>query len=82
MTITKLDFWKATAERTVGTVAATAAALVTGNATGLPGVVEVDWVGIGSISVTAGILTVLKAVGSTGTGPGPSFSNSETLKEK
>lgn len=80
MTITKLAFWKAAAERTVGTVAATAVALITANDR-LPGVVDVDWVGIGSISVTAGIVTVLKALASTGTGNGPSLFNNEALKE-
>lgn len=83
MTITKLAFWQATAERTVGTIAATAAALIAGdNAVGqlLPGVLEVDWLGVLSTSVTAGIVTVLKALASTSTGNGPSLTNSETLK--
>lgn len=82
MTITTLAFWQATAERAVGTVAATAAALIGADtAVGqiLPGVLEVDWLGVLSTSVTAGILTVLKAVGSTATGNGPSITNSETL---
>jgi hypothetical protein len=82
MTIATLAFWKATAERTVGTIAATAAALIGADNVVehiLPGVLEVDWLGILSTSLTAGILTVLKSIAATGTGNGPSLTNSETL---
>jgi hypothetical protein len=81
MTIATLAFWKATAERTVGTMAAVAAALIGGDTIleSLPGVIEVDWLGIVSTTATAGIVTILKAIGATGTGNGPSLTNSETL---
>jgi hypothetical protein len=83
MTIATLAFWKATAERALSTVAQTAAALIAYNALPetMPGVVEVDWLGIASASAVAGILAVLKAMAATGTGNGPSLTNSETLKE-
>jgi hypothetical protein len=81
MTITTKAFWKATAERTVGTMGAVAAALIGGDTIleALPGVMEVDWLGIVSTTATAGIVTVLKAIGATSTGNGPSLTNSETL---
>lgn len=77
---TSASFWKATAERAVKTFAQTAAALLTGNVTGL---LEVDWISLASVSGLAALVSVLTSVGSdalTG-GTGPSLVN-ETAKHR
>jgi r1t holin len=55
------SFWIQTAERAVKTVAQTAVATITANATGL---LDADWVTIGSVSGLAGLVSVLTSVGS------------------
>ena len=52
-------FWTDTADRAVATVAQAAVATLTAGATGL---LEVDWVGIGSIAGLAGVVSVLTSV--------------------
>lgn len=54
-------FWVATAERAVKTVAQTAVATITANATGLH---DADWLTIGSVSGLAGLVSVLTSIGS------------------
>ena len=70
----KKEFWIAAVERAVKTVAQTAVATITAGATGL---LEIDWVQIGSVSALAGLVSLLTSIGSdwvTG-GTGPSLAN-------
>lgn len=72
--LTTASFWKAAAERAVKTFAQTAAALLTGNVTGL---LEVDWISLVSVSGLAALVSLLTSVGTdavTG-GTGPSLVN-------
>jgi len=72
-----LAFWKAAGERAAKTTAQTAAALLTGNAVGL---LDVDWVALGSVAGLAGVVSILTSIGSdaiTG-GTGPSLANETT----
>lgn len=59
--LARSSFWVQTAERAVKTVAQTAVATITANATGL---LDADWVTIGSVSGLAGLVSVLTSVGS------------------
>jgi hypothetical protein len=78
--LTTTAFWKAAAERAVKTFAQTAAALLTGAATGL---LEVDWVQIGSVAGLAALVSLLTSVGSdVVTGSGPSLTNAEVTDPK
>lgn len=54
-------FWVATVERAVKTVAQNAVATITANATGL---LDADWITIGSVSGLAGLVSVLTSIGS------------------
>lgn len=72
--LTSASFWKAAFERAVKTVAQAAVALITANATGL---LDIDWVQLGSVAGLAGLVSILTSVGSdavTG-GTGPSLAN-------
>lgn len=72
--LTTAAFWKAAAERAVKTVAQSAVALITANATGL---LDIDWVQLASVSGLAGLVSLLTSIGSdaiTG-GTGPSLAN-------
>lgn len=53
-------FWKGAAERGIKTMAQTFVAVV---GTGAIGVLEIDWLGVGSVTVMAGILSVMTSVG-------------------
>lgn len=55
------SFWIQTVERAVKTVAQTAVATITANATGL---LDADWTTIGSVSGLAGLVSVLTSIGS------------------
>lgn len=55
------QFWIQTAERAVKTVAQTAVATITANATGL---LDADWTTIGSVSGLAGLVSLLTSIGS------------------
>lgn len=55
-----VSFWKDTFERAISTAAETAAALI---GTNQVGVTQLDWKSIASVSATAAILTILKAIG-------------------
>ena len=68
----------ATLERAVKTLAQTAAAILTGNVTGL---LDVDWVQLASVSGLAALVSVLTSVASgAATGDGPSLTHAETIK--
>ena len=54
-------FWVAVAERSIKTVAQTAAALLVGNGTGL---LDTDWRGVLSVALMAGVVSVLTSIGS------------------
>jgi hypothetical protein len=78
MTKKYAEFAKATAERAVKTVAQSAVALITANATGL---LDVDWVQLASVSGLAGLVSVLTSVASAPFGgDGPSLIKSEQLR--
>jgi len=72
--LTTSAFWKAAVERAVKTVAQSAVALITANATGL---LDVDWVQLASVSGLAGLVSLLTSVGSDAIthGTGPSLAN-------
>lgn len=55
------SFWKAAAERALKTTAQAAVAFL---AVGVTGILEVDWVQLGSVAVLAGVISVLTSVGS------------------
>lgn len=59
--LTSRQFWTATAERAVKTIAQTAIAFIGG---GLVGLFEVDWLKIASVAVVAGLVSVLTSVAS------------------
>ena len=59
--LTTGSFWDQTIERALKTVAQTAVATITSNATGL---LDADWLTIGSVSGLAGLLSVLTSIGS------------------
>lgn len=72
--LTTAAFWKAAFERAVKTVAQSAVALITANATGL---LDVDWIQLASVSGLAGLVSILTSVGSDAltSGTGPSLAN-------
>lgn len=73
--LTSKAFWKAAAERAVKTVAQSAVALIAANATGL---LDIDWVQLGSVAGLAGLVSILTSIGSdAATGNGPSLANEE-----
>lgn len=59
------------AERAVKTVAQSAAALLVGNGVGL---LDVDWVGVGSVAGLAGVVSLLTSIGSASVGSDDSAS--------
>lgn len=75
--ITSKAFWQAASERAVKTVAQTVIATL---GAGAIDVVHVDWATVGSVSIGAGILSVLTSIASSGVGsdPGPSIANETT----
>lgn len=71
------NFWKATAERGVKTLAQSAAALLIGDGLGL---LTVDWVSVGSVAGLAAVVSVLTSVGvGAATDGTPSVVHAETL---
>ncbi|MFV0411122.1 MAG: holin [Paracoccus sp. (in: a-proteobacteria)] len=54
-------FWIQSIERAVKTVAQTAVATITANATGL---LDADWLTVGSVSGLAGLVSLLTSIGS------------------
>ena len=72
-------FWQATAERSIKTQAQTAAAMLTASGVGI---LDADWQQVTSVSLMAGLISVLTSVGSDAvTGGGPSITNTETIQE-
>ena len=68
----------AAAERAIKTAAQIAVATITANATGL---LDADWVAIGSVSGLAAVVSVLTSIASGAiTGDGPSLTHAETIK--
>ena len=70
-------FWIAAIERAIKTFAQTAAALLTGSATGL---LEVDWLQLASVAGMAALVSLLTSIASAATTDGnPSLGSSEVL---
>ena len=59
--LTSRHYWAETIERAVKTIAQTAVATITANATGL---LDADWITVGSVSGLAGLVSVLTSIGS------------------
>lgn len=78
MSANYLNYAKATAERAIKTVAQSAVALITANATGL---LDVDWIQLLSVSGLAGLVSVLTSIASAPFGgDGPSLTNAEQIR--
>lgn len=72
------EFWLATAERAVKTLAQTAVSLL---AVGATGVLDVDWVAVVSASLLAALISVLTSIASdAATGGGPSLTSAEVVR--
>ncbi|WP_024356672.1 holin [Leucobacter chironomi] len=56
-----LVFWRDAIERAIKTAAQTATALI---GTGMVGILDVDWVQVGSVTLVAAALSVLTSIGS------------------
>lgn len=56
-------FWTKAAERAIKTVAQSALSVLTVSATGI---LDVDWLGIGSVAALAGVVSLLTSIVSTG----------------
>ena len=70
-------FWIAAIERAIKTLAQTAAALLTGSATGL---LEVDWLQLASVAGMAALVSLLTSIASAATTDGsPSIVSAEVL---
>lgn len=78
MTIFSKPFIIAAAERALKTGCQVAATTILANATGL---LDADWVAIGSVSGLAAVVSVLTSIASGAiTGDGPSLTHAETIK--
>ena len=76
ITFTKA-FLAAAGERAIKTVAQTAAALIVASGVGL---LNADWIAIGSVAGMAGLVSILTSIGSDAvTGDGPSLGAAEVL---
>jgi glyoxylate carboligase len=68
-------FWVAVTERSIKTIAQTAAALLVGNGVGL---LNADWVSVLSVAGMAGVVSVLTSIGSATVGnDGPSLAGED-----
>lgn len=72
-------FWKATAERTVASVAGGALSAIGFDTFG---VIEADWVGIASVALGAGVVALLKALAVGYKDGNPSAINAEIVTQK
>ena len=73
------QFWVATAERAVKTVAQTGLSFFVIGTTGL---LDLDWAALGSVAGAAGVASVLMSVASAGVnGTGPSVAGEELRPE-
>jgi DNA-binding transcriptional regulator YdaS (Cro superfamily) len=69
------EFWKATAERVIATAAVSAGAVLSAEI-----ITDVDWANIGSVTLIASTLTLLKCIAvNAGTSNGPGIGTAETL---
>jgi len=59
MTILSREFWSYAGERAIKTFAQTAIATLGG---GSIGVLDIDWVGVGSVSAGAAVLSILTSI--------------------
>jgi hypothetical protein len=59
MTIMSREFWSYAGERAIKTFAQTAIATLGG---GTIGVLDIDWVGVGSVSAGAAVLSILTSI--------------------
>lgn len=59
MSIFSKDFWKYSGERAIKTVAQTATAFL---GTGMIGVLEIDWQSLLSVSLGAGLISILTSI--------------------
>lgn len=77
----KKEFWEATAERFVKTLAQATGAILLANGTGL---IDTDWIGVLSTGGMAALLSVLTSVGSSAlpNGTGPAAFGPEELKSE
>lgn len=73
------SFWKASAERAIKTVAQAAVAFLGAGATGL---FEVDWASLASVSLLAGVVSLLTSVAGGAANGNPSYVKSERVKQK
>lgn len=71
-------FWKATAERAIASIAGGALSVIGVDAFG---VIEADWVGICSVALGAGVVSVLKALAAGAYDGNPSIGSQETVDE-
>lgn len=69
------SFWRATAERTVASIAGGALSVIGADAFGA---LNADWVGILSVALGAGVVSVLKALAAGAYDGNPSIGNAET----
>ena len=69
-------FWKATAERSIASVAGGALSVIGADAFG---VLDADWVGIASVALGAGVVSVLKALAAGASDGNPSIGSQETV---
>lgn len=76
--IWRKQWWKATAERVISSVAGGALAAL---GSGAVGALEVDWYGVASMAAGAGIVSLLKALVAAKTGPtqGPGLTDAERI---
>lgn len=75
--LTSRAFWSAAVERTVRTGAQSAAAALIAAGTGL---VDSDWIGVGSVAGMAAILSLLMSIGgNAATGHGPAIVGPEQV---
>lgn len=72
-------FWKATAERTVASIAGGALSVIGADTFGA---LEADWVGIASVALGAGVVAVLKALAVGYKDGNPSATNAEAVTNK
>lgn len=70
-----LTFWKATFERIVASIAGGALAAINADAFGA---IEANWVGIASVALGAGAVSLLKALAAGARDGNPSLTNAET----
>lgn len=73
-----IAFWKATFERTVASIAGGALSVIGADAFGA---LDADWVGILSVALGAGAVSVLKALAAGAKDGNPSIGNAESTPE-